>query len=98
MLARSKSNLQQECKRPQDTGWQIETIRDLCYAGYHEMCGLEPELAFDFANLRFEHIYLGELEHEEASDLYRLWERNFCAYHAIGAYPLTLQLDTIAVY
>jgi len=77
----------------QEAGWQIETIRDLCYAGYHEMCGLEPELAFDFANLRFEHIYLGELEHEEASDLYRLWERNFCVYHAMGAYQLTLQLD-----
>lgn len=71
-------------------GGQIEYVTDFAYMGRPPFCELVKEIDFDFS--------LGILQHfgvrfpiRRGRDLFRLWEENFIAYHAQGAYSVTIE-------
>lgn len=66
-------------------GWLFDTITDYSYQGYGDWAELDKELDFDLLSPGFTHIYLGELSHDDAVELYRMWEGHFAHYsHAPG--------------
>jgi len=71
-------------------GWLFDTITDFSYQGYGEWAELNKEFDFDFLSPEFTHIYLGVLKQEDAIELYRLWESNFCSYCQMSVFETTL--------
>ena len=61
-------------------GWLFDTITDYSYQGYGDWAELDKELDFDFLSPAFTHIYLGELNEDDAIELYRMWEGHFAHY------------------
>lgn len=54
-------------------------ITDFCYAGIGPYAELVKDLDFDFGAGVFQTQY-GYYRIEEASDIYPVWEQNFCTY------------------
>ena len=59
--------------------WHILYITDFCYAGIGPYAELVKDLDFDFGAGVFQTQY-GYYRIEEASDIYPVWEVNFCYY------------------
>jgi len=59
--------------------WHILYITDFCYAGIGPYAELVKDLDFDFGAGVFQTQY-GYYRIEEASDIYPVWEQNFCCY------------------
>lgn len=59
--------------------WHIIYITDFCYAGIGPYAELVKDLDFDFGAGVFQTQY-GYYRIEEASDIYPVWEHNFCCY------------------
>lgn len=59
--------------------WHILYITDFCYAGIGPYAELVKDLDFDFGAGVFQTQY-GYYRIEEASDIYTVWEQNFCCY------------------
>ncbi|WP_270698486.1 MULTISPECIES: DUF2787 family protein, partial [unclassified Aeromonas] len=68
----------------------FDTITDFSYQGYGDWAELDKELDFDFLSPEFTHIYLGVLEHDDAIELYQLWENNFWLYCQMNAFSTAL--------
>ena len=71
-------------------GWLFDTITDFSYQGYGDWAELDKELDFDFLSPEFTHIYLGVLEHDDAIELYQLWENNFWLYCQMNTFSTAL--------
>lgn len=72
--------------------WHMLYITDFCYAGIGPYAELVKDLDFDFGAGVFQTQY-GYYRIEEASDIYPVWEQNFCVYLEIQN-SLTCQVST----
>ena len=68
--------------------WHILYITDFCYAGIGPYAELVKDLDFDFGAGVFQTQY-GYYRIEEASDIYPVWEQNFCIYQEDGFYKVS---------
>lgn len=59
--------------------WHILYITDFCYAGIGPYAELVKDLDFDFSAGVFQTQY-GYYRIEEATEIYPVWEQNFCCY------------------
>lgn len=69
--------------KPKGEEWHILYIADFCYAGIGPYAELVKDLDFDFGAGVFQTQY-GCYRIEEASDIYPVWEQNFCCFVNAG--------------
>ncbi|WP_444998442.1 DUF2787 family protein [Aliikangiella sp. IMCC44359] len=70
--------------------WQIEYITDFCFAGNGYDAELVKEIDFDFANNYGFHLYTGECQLSELSELYNIWQNNFVHYVEMGVFQVKI--------
>ena len=71
---------------------EIEYFTDFALVGVGHFAELTTEIDFDFANNLF--IHFGQVYPLTAGcDLYEVWQGNFTAYHAMGVYEVTVQIE-----
>lgn len=70
-----------------DGGGRLHYITDFAYVGKAE---LAKEIDFDFRLGLFQH-FGREFPLQQGRELFRLWQVNFCSYHAMGVYTVALE-------
>ena len=69
--------------------WGMAYVTEFTYLGGE----LVKDLDFDFNAGRASQLWCGERPLATTMDLYRLWERNFLAYHRMEVYRLDITLE-----
>jgi len=67
----------------QGDDWHFQYITDFCYVDIGPYAELVKDLDFDFGAGVFQTQY-GYYRIEQASDIYPVWEQNFCCYFRAG--------------
>ena len=68
---------------------KIHYITDFSYVGMPPFAELAKELDFDFELKLF--LQCGhEYSINQATEIYQLWQANFCSYYAMGIYQVTV--------
>lgn len=71
-------------------GGHVEYITDFAYYGSPPFCELAKEIDFDFSLKIFQHCGV-EFPIRRGRELFDLWQENFLAYHAQGAYSVAVE-------
>jgi len=69
---------------------EIQYITDFAYMGSWGMAELVKELDFDFSYGLFQHMGQ-DYPLDEGSELFKIWQDNFCSYHESEVYQVSLQ-------
>lgn len=72
-----------------DQRHRIGYITDFAYVGSTPFIELEKELDFDFSLTLFQQFGRDYPIHQ-GRELFHVWQKNFCAYYAMGVYQVTV--------
>lgn len=76
----------------QEHQWYLDYITDFSYVGQGWDVELAKDLDFEFALERCQTHYLPEMDLEEASELYFLFEANFISYYEMEVFTVVATL------
>lgn len=68
----------------------VEYITDFTYIGTPPYAELIKEIDFDFATGEF-YLMGRELPLPSGRGLFNIWQENFCSYHRMGVYQMTVE-------
>ena len=73
--------------------WCFDYITDFAYVGCGQDAELAKEIDFDFTNGIGFHLYSGDDDIKQFTELYKIWEMNFISYFESGVFKTKITIN-----